>query len=343
MKKLLNTLYVLSEGNFLSLDGENVVVMNGSECAARFPLHTLENIISFSYKGATPALMGACAENNIGLSFYSPFGKFLARVSSLAHGNVLLRKEQYRIAASEEESFCFARNMVIGKVFNCRWTLERTIRDHALRVDLEKVKSVSQQLYEGVHKAESCKTEDTLRGIEGDLAAAYFSVFNEMILNQKEDFTFQKRNRRPPTDRINALLSFSYTILASDCANALESAGLDCYIGVMHEIRPGRKSLALDMMEEMRAPLADRFALTLVNMKYIRKEHFDIQKDGAVLLNDNGRRIFFTEWQKHKKEELQHPFLKEKINWGLVPHVQALLLARTIRGDLDAYPPFMWK
>jgi CRISPR-associated protein Cas1 len=343
MRKLLNTLYVMTEDCYLSLDGENVVILKGTDTLGRFPLHTLENIVSFTYKGASPALMGACAERAVGLCFFSPHGRYLASSGGRVQGNVLLRKEQYRISDSLERSCKYAKNMMIGKVFNCRWTLERTVRDHEMRVNAEQIKRISNELHEGIEKIRSSDSIDNLRGIEGELASRYFSVFDELIINQKTDFTFQVRNRRPPVDYVNALLSFTYTILTNDCANALESVGLDPYVGFMHRDRPGRKSLSLDLVEEFRGIMADRFVLTLINTKVIRKEHFDVQKDGAVLLNDAGRKQFFTAWQSHKKEQLTHPYLKEKMEWGMVPYVQALLLARTIRGDLDEYPPFLWK
>ena len=343
MRKLLNTLYVMTDSCYLTLDGENIVIQNGDKALGRFPLHTLENIICFTYKGATPALMGACAERKIGMSFFSPRGVFLARVVGKEYGNVLLRKEQYRISDDEKRSVAYAKNMIVGKVFNSRWSIERTLRDHAYRVDAEKMKQVSNNLYETLPKLDSVSGLDELRGIEGKAAEQYFSVLNDMILNQKEDFAFTRRNRRPPLDNINAILSFAYTILAGDCANALSSVGLDPYVGFMHGDRPGRTSLALDLMEELRPVLADRFILTLVNTKAIQVVHFERQKDNAVLLNEDGRKVFFNAWQNHKKETITHPYLKEKIEWGLVPYVQALLLARTIRGDIDEYPPFLWK
>ncbi len=343
MRKLLNTLYVMTDSCYLTLDGENIVIQNGDKALGRFPLHTLENIICFTYKGATPALMGACAERKIGMSFFSPRGAFLARVVGKEYGNVLLRKGQYRISDDEKRSVAYAKNMIVGKVFNSRWSIERTLRDHAYRVDAEKMKQVSNNLYETLPKLDSVSGLDELRGIEGKAAEQYFSVLNDMILNQKEDFAFTRRNRRPPLDNINAILSFAYTILAGDCANALSSVGLDPYVGFMHGDRPGRTSLALDLMEELRPVLADRFILTLINTKAIQAVHFEKQKDNAVLLNDDGRKVFFNAWQNHKKETITHPYLKEKIEWGLVPYVQALLLARTIRGDIDEYPPFLWK
>lgn len=343
MKKLLNTLYVLTEDCYLTLDGENVVILRDSETLGRFPLHTLENIVSFSYKGASPALMGACAERSVGLCFFTPQGRYLARTSGREQGNVLLRKEQYRISDNLDSSCRYAKNMIIGKVFNCRWSLERTVRDHELRVNAEQIRAISGELYDGIKTLQGCDSLDQLRGMEGELASRYFSVFDDLIINQKADFTFENRNRRPPLDNVNALLSFVYTILTNDCANALQSVGLDPYVGFMHRDRPGRKSLALDLVEEFRGIMADRFVLTLINTKVIRKEHFDTQKDGAVLLNDAGRKQFFAAWQAHKKEQITHPYLKEKMEWGLVPYVQSLLLARTIRGDLDEYPPFLWK
>ncbi len=333
----------MTDSCYLTLDGENIVIQNGDKALGRFPLHTLENIICFTYKGATPALMGACAERKIGMSFFSPRGAFLARVVGKEYGNVLLRKGQYRISDDEKRSVAYAKNMIVGKVFNSRWSIERTLRDHAYRVDAEKMKQVSNNLYETLPKLDSVSGLDELRGIEGKAAEQYFSVLNDMILNQKEDFAFTRRNRRPPLDNINAILSFAYTILAGDCANALSSVGLDPYVGFMHGDRPGRTSLALDLMEELRPVLADRFILTLINTKAIQAVHFEKQKDNAVLLNDDGRKVFFNAWQNHKKETITHPYLKEKIEWGLVPYVQALLLARTIRGDIDEYPPFLWK
>lgn len=343
MRKLLNTLYVMTDSCYLTLDGENIVIQNGEKTLARFPLHTLENIICFTYKGATPALMGACAERKIGMSFFSPRGAFLARVVGKEYGNVLLRKEQYRISDDDTRSVAYAKNMIVGKVYNSRWSIEQTLRDHAYRVDAEKLKQISNILYETLPKLDSAAGLDELRGIEGKAAEQYFSVLNDMILNQKEEFAFTRRNRRPPLDNINAVLSFAYTVLASDCANALSSVGLDPYVGFMHGDRPGRTSLALDLMEELRPVLADRFILTLINTKAIQAAHFERQKDNAVFLSDDGRKVFFNAWQNHKKETITHPYLKEKIERGLVPYVQALLLARTIRGDIEEYPPFLWK
>ena len=296
MRKLLNTLYVMTESCYLTLDGQNIVIQDGEKMLGRFPLHTLENIVCFTYKGASPALMGACAERKIGMSFFSPRGAFLARIVGKEYGNVLLRKEQYRISDDENRSIGYAKNMIAGKVFNSRWSIERTLRDHAYRVDAGKLKQISDTLYGTLPKIDGTLSVDELRGIEGKAAEQYFSVLNDMILNQKEDFFFTTRNRRPPLDNVNAVLSFAYTVLAGECANALSSVGLDPYVGFMHGDRPGRTSLALDLMEELRPVLADRFILTLINTKAIRAIHFDKQKDNAVLLNEDGRKVFFNAW-----------------------------------------------
>lgn len=343
MRKLLNTLYVLTESCYLTLDGENIVILDGEKMLGRFPLHTLENVVCFTYKGATPALMGACAERHIGMSFFSPRGNFLVRTVGKEYGNVLLRKEQYRISDDEDRSISYAKNMIIGKIFNGRWSVERTLRDHAYRIDEDKLRRSSVAMYDSLHKIEQASALDQLRGLEGKAAEQYYSVFDDMILNQKEDFAFTTRNRRPPLDNINAVLSFAYTVLAGECANSLYSVGLDPYVGFMHSDRPGRISLALDLMEELRPIMADRFVLTLINTKALQPSHFEVQHNHAVYLNDEGRKVFFNAWQNRKKDKITHPFLKEKMEWGLVPYTQALLLARTIRGDLEEYPPFLWK
>lgn len=343
MRKLLNTLYVTSEDYYLTYSNENVVVNRGNDVVTRLPLLNLEGIMCFSYAGASPALMGECTKRGIQLSFLTPNGRFLARVNGMTQGNVLLRREQYRSADDETHSCLLARNMITGKVFNCRWVLERALRDHALRIDQAQVKAVSQRLQQFLQLIPNATELVTLRGLEGEAASSYFSVFDELILSQKNDFAFDNRNRRPPQDNVNAMLSFAYTLLTSECASALEAVGLDAYVGFLHRDRPGRKSLALDLEEELRAPFADRLVLTLINNRTIQAKHFERQGGGSVFLSEDGRRIFLKHWQEKKRDEITHPFLKEKIPWGLVPYVQALLLARHIRGDMDAYPPFMWK
>ena len=343
MRKLLNTLYVTSEDSYLALENENVVVWQDETRKGQYPLQMLEGIVSFSYRGASPALMGECAGRGISLCFMTRNGRFLARVCGEARGNVLLRKKQIRVSDDPALSCQAARNMIFGKVYNCRWQIERTIRDHALRVEAEVLRSVSQQLAGQLEQISGCTELDRLRGLEGEASARYFSALDQLILNQKDSFSFDGRSRRPPTDPVNAMLSLLYTLLAHDCAAALESVGLDPYVGFMHRDRPGRQSLALDLMEEMRPIAADRLMLTLINTRMIQSRHFDRQAGGAVLLNEEGRKQLLSAWQSRKKEEITHPYLKEKIAWGLVPYAQALLLARYLRGDLDGYPPFLWK
>lgn len=343
MRKLLNTLYITSQDGYLALENENVVVWQDDERKGQYPLLMLEGIVSFSYKGASPALMGECAQRGISLCFMTQRGRFLARVCGESRGNVLLRKQQFRVSVDENASCQVARNFIFGKVYNSRWVLERTLRDHALRMEADGVKKVSQQLAGQLDTIVTCNDLNSLRGIEGELSARYFSVLDELILNQKDSFVFHGRNRRPPQDLVNAMLSFLYTILAHDCASALESVGLDAYVGFMHRDRPGRESLALDLMEELRPVFVDRFVLTLINTREIQSKHFQRQAGGVILMTDEGRKVILTAWQNRKKEEITHPYLKEKTPWGLVPYVQALLLARYLRGDLDGYPPFLWK
>ena len=343
MRHLLNTFYILSEDIYLSLEGENVVASRDRQAAARYPLHTLQNIITFSYAGASPALMGACAERQIGLAFCTPRGKFLARVCGENSGNVLLRRTQYRAADDPVQCCRISRTMIFGKLFNARWVMERTRRDHGLRVDGEKLISVSRQIYGLLPQVKEAASLEELRGLEGVGASAYFSVFNDMILGDKETFSFQGRSRRPPLDPVNALLSFAYSLLAHDCASALESVGLDSYVGFLHRDRPGRSSLALDLMEELRPCMADRFVLTLINNRQVKAADFLYMESGAVLLSEDGRKTFLNNWQERKKETLTHPYLGEKLPWGMIPYIQALLLARHLRGDLDTYPPFLWK
>ena len=343
MKKLLNTLFVLSEDSYLTLEGENILVRKEGAVAARFPLHTLEGICCFSYPGASPALMGACAQRGVSLSFLTPRGKFLARSCGSDNGNVLLRRAQYRLADDPWAGCRMASCFVCGKLYNARWVLERATRDHSLRVDVPRLKQVSSQLQQLLPAIEACQTTEELRGLEGKGAQLYFSVLDELILQDKTVFYLRERSRRPPMDAMNALLSFLYTLLAHDCASALEAVGLDSYVGFLHRDRPGRTSLALDLMEELRPVLADRLALTLVNRQVLTAKHFREEPTGGVFLTEEGRKQVLNAWQARKRETLTHPYLEEKISWGLVPYTQALLLARCIRGDLDAYPPFFWK
>lgn len=343
MKKLLNTLYVTSENSYLALDGENIVVLEDKQEIGRLPLHNLDSIVSFGYRGTSPALMGACAERNISLCYVSPQGKFLARVSGKTKRNVILREQQYKSSCDDKISFSIAQNCILGKVFNARWVLERSVRDHSLQIDADRVKDASEKLKNSLEYIRNCKSKEQLRGYEGEAASIYFSVFNELILQQKTNFVFSGRSKRPPMDNVNAMLSFVYTLLTNQIVSALECVGLDPYIGYLHTERPGRVSLALDLIEELRAVLADRFVLSLINKKIVSKKNFKVMENGAVLMDDELRKKLLTEWQNKKKESLTHPYLKEKIQWGMVPYVQAMLLARYLRGDLDGYPVFLWK
>jgi CRISPR-associated protein Cas1 len=343
MRRLGNTLYILSDDLFLTVDGMNVVAKRSGKEVGRIPLHTLSSIYSFSYMGASPALMGKCAEEGVGLAFFTPRGKFLADVSGMQKGNVLLRHAQSLMTLDGERTLEIAKHFIIGKVFNSKWVLERCIRDHGVRVDVNSLQRVSCHLSESLNSAERSMSIDALRGIEGDAAAEYFSVFNELILNSDSAFAFNGRNKRPPLDPVNAMLSLFYTVLALDCGSALRGAGLDPYIGFMHTDRPGRKSLALDCMEELRPVVVDRFVITCINNHTIKARHFERREGGEVALTDEGRKLLFDAWQSKKRETITHPYLREKMPWGLVPVVQAQLVAQYIRGDIDGYPPFLWK
>lgn len=343
MKRLLNTLYITTGNKYLSLDGENVVILEDQKEIGRIPLHNLQAIVTFGYTGASPALMGACVQRNIDLSFMSGNGRFLARVTGEVRGNVALRKQQYRISDDRKVSIQIARNFILGKVYNAKWVLERAVRDYPMRLDVETIKKKSDFLSQSMGKIRVCESADELLGLEGEAASVYFSVFDELILQQKEQFYFRGRNKRPPLDNVNAMLSFGYSLLAGMCGSALEAVGLDPYVGFFHTDQPGRMSLALDLMEEFRSIMVDRFVLTLINKRVMKEKYFIKKENGAVILTDEGRKTFLLAWQSKKQETIRHPFLDEKIEWGMAPYVQSMLLARYLRGDLDEYPPFFWK
>ncbi len=320
-----------------------MVLLKEQEKLGRLPLHNLESIVAFGYTGASPALMGYCAERNISITFMSMTGRFLARVIGESKGNVVLRKKQSILSNDPELSANIARNFIVGKIYNHKWMLERMTRDYPLRIDVERFKAASQHLSAIMLMIRDCEDLERLRGLEGQAALTYNQLFDHMILQQKEDFYFKTRSRRPPLDNVNAMLSLAYTLLANDVTAALEGVGLDAYIGFLHRDRPGRASLALDVMEELRGIYADRFVISLINKKVMTKEDFLQKENGAVLLTVDGRKKFLSAWQSKKQEKITHPYLGEKISWGLVPHVQSLLLARHLRNDLDEYPPFLWK
>jgi CRISPR-associated protein Cas1 len=342
MKKLGNVLYVTTPDAYLSLDGENIVIKKDQQSSTRLPLHNLENIVCFNYMGTSPALMGACVERNVGLCYLSPNGRFQARVSGRVKGNVLLRKKQYAVSENVHESVPIAASFLLGKIANSRKVLERALRDHAMLVNTPAISAVSVSLKEVLNHIQTCTTISDLMGFEGSAAKQYFSVFDQLILQQREAFTFTERSRRPPLDNMNSLLSFLYSLLTNEVASALEVVGLDPYVGFLHQDRPGRPSLALDLMEELRPVFADRLALSLVNRKQVNAKGFTQKESGGVLMDEATRKTVLSAWQERKKEEILHPYLKERIPFGLLPHVQAMLLARYLRGDLDAYPPFFW-
>lgn len=343
MRKLLNSLYITSPGAYLSKDGENIVVKIEEGESFRIPAHNIENILCFAHMGASPSLMAHCAEKGIGLAFFTPNGRFLARVSGPVSGNVLLRRTQYRWADDMDQSKKLAAGFILGKVANSRIVLKRAMREYQSDGDWTDVGQVAEYLKSRYRSIEIAENLDILRGLEGESARAYFSVFDSLIRNQKEHFVFAERNRRPPLDRVNCLLSLLYSLLRHEVQSALESVGLDPAVGFLHRDRPGRPSLALDMMEELRPVLSDRMALSLINRKQIQGSDFLIKENGAVLLKPEARKEILAAWQRRKREEIIHPFLNEKIPIGLIPYTQALLLARYMRGDLDGYPPFFWK
>ncbi|MBN1767360.1 MAG: type I-C CRISPR-associated endonuclease Cas1 [Prolixibacteraceae bacterium] len=343
MRKLLNTLYVTSPDSYLAKDGENVVIRVNDSERFRIPVHNIEGIVCFGYSGASPALMALCAERNVSLTFLTEHGHFQGRISGPVKGNVLLRRKQYRWADDNQKSLDISRIIIAGKIANSRNVVQRALRDHGNESNRKSLSEASEILSLRQKQVLKADSPETLRGLEGDAANTYFGVFNFLIVSQKDEFRMNGRSRRPPKDKVNALLSFVYTLLAHEVQSALESVGLDPYVGFFHVDRPGRPSLALDMMEEFRPYIADRLVLSIINRKQIASSDFIQHDDYNFILKDNARKEVLTAWQKRKQEEIQHPFLHETIPVGLLPYSQALLMARFIRGDLDNYPVFVWK
>ena len=343
MRKLMNVLYVTNPEAYLSKDGENLVVRISDEEVFRVPIHYLEGVVTFGHMGASPALLGMCVEKGVTISFLSQYGKHLATVEGLPKGNVLLRRKQYRWADSEFESATLASAFIIGKIANCRTVLRRFVSDYGEKVETEDIEEAGRLMARNVLKLSKGPMLDEARGIEGETARKYFSVFDKLIVNQKEQFYMRGRNRRPPLDNVNALLSFFYTLLLHETKAALQTVGLDPYVGYLHRDRPGRLSLALDLMEEFRPYMADRVVLSLINRQQVTGKDFIQKESGGVIIKEDARKTLLEAWQKRKQEELTHPFLQEKIPVGLLPYTQALLLARHLRGDIDRYPPFIWK
>jgi CRISPR-associated protein Cas1 len=343
MRHLLNTLYVMTQGSHLARDGETVLVRQENENRLRVPIHTLDSVVCFGQVSCTPPLMGFCAEHNVGLAFLSEHGRFLARVSGPARGNVLLRRAQYRAADDDRTRAEVARAMVSAKIANCRVVILRAARELDGQAEVAELERAGTRLAGILAGMAAGLPLDSLRGIEGEAAQCYFGAFDHLITAAKDDFFFRGRNRRPPTDNVNALLSFIYTLLVHDCVGALETVGLDPAVGYLHADRPGRPGLALDLMEEFRPVLADRLALSLINRRQVNGAGFQKSQSGAVVMDDATRKEVLVAWQKRKQEEIQHPFIGERIPLGLLPYVQALLLARHVRGDLDGYAPFFWR
>ncbi len=343
MKKHLNTLFVTTQGAYLAKEGECVLVRVEREDRLRLPVHTLDGIVCFGNVTCSPFLMGFCAERDVTVSFLSEYGRFLARVQGPVSGNVLLRRTQYRYADDQRQTAAISRSFVAGKVYNSRMVLQRALRDHSEKVDESALRAAVDRMAAILEHLQQDLSLDRVRGFEGEAAQIYFEVFDQLITSQKVDFFFRQRNRRPPLDRVNCLLSFLYTLLMHDVRSALESVGLDPAVGFLHRDRPGRPSLALDLMEEFRPFFADRLALSLVNLGQVKAKGFEIRESGAVLMDDETRKTVLIAYQKRKQDEIVHPFLQEKMQVGLLFYAQALLLARFLRGDLDGYPPFLWK
>ena len=343
MRKLLNTLYVSSQGSYLHKEGETVVVEREGDKVLQLPIHAIGDIVCFGNVLCSPFLLGFCAERDIAVSFLSEYGRFLASVRGPVSGNVLLRRQQYRMADEPATTRAIAENIVSGKLVNTRVVMNRAVRDHGGKIDSEAVHRASSAIDRIIDDLPRAADTDALRGLEGMAAAEYFAVFNELIVDQKDDFVFGERNRRPPLDPVNSLLSFIYTLLAHDVRSALETVGLDPAVGFLHRDRPGRPGLALDLMEEFRPAIADRLVLSLINRRQVAPAGFRRAESGAIVMDDATRKAVLVEYQSRKQDEVSHPYLDEKVPVGLLFFVQATLMARYIRGDIDGYPPFFWR
>lgn len=349
MKQLLNTLYVTTPDAYLSKEGQNVVVSVDQQRLFSIPIINVESIVTFGYQGASPGLMRLCAENGVALSFFSPAGRFVARSQGPVNGNILLRKRQFGVLDDMDERKRLSSRFIYGKVYNSRAILRRFVRDYPSDSNAVKVAEAAKSLQSWAFKIKSQPDLDVLRGYEGEAAAVYFEAMKYLVLSSESCFSFSGRSRRPPTDPFNAMLSFGYALLANDCASALEGVGLDPAAGFMHSLRPGRVSLALDLMEELRGFMVDRFVISIINNRQMAQSDFKIHthseddNPASVILTDDGRKKFLAAWQARKKVELTHPFIGEKVKVGLLPHIQAMLLARNLRKDLDDYPMFLIK
>lgn len=343
MRRHLNSLYVTTQGSYLSKDGETVLVRVGDELKLRLPIHNLEAIVCFGNVLCSPFLLGLCGDRGVCVSFLTENGRFLARVQGPTSGNVLLRREQYRRADDEADSAKITRNVLISKIANCRSVLKRALRDHPGSEGERRLEHAERALARHLQEVQEAVSTDQLRGLEGGAAREYFGCFDALVIQQREELPFKGRSRRPPLDPVNALLSFLYTLLVHDVSGALEGVGLDPQVGFLHRDRPGRPSLSLDLMEELRPFIADRLTLSLINRRQVQKSDFSAKESGAVLLTDKGRKKVLVAYQERKDDVITHPYLGEKTTVGMLPHLQARLLARYLRGDLDGYPAFVMK
>jgi CRISPR-associated protein Cas1 len=342
MKKILNTLYVTTPESYLQRDGENIVVSIEQNPVFRAPIHLFEGVVYFGYLGASPGAIELCIQNGVTVSLHSRSGRFLGRIVGPTTGNILLRKQQYRLADCEPEKAVVAPKVLLAKILNSRTVLLRARRDHVDKVE-DTLDASIERLAEIARLIQEERALNILRGYEGDAAQVYFGVFNSLLIGNDPLLSFNGRSRRPPLDPVNAVLSYMYAISAHDCTSALESVGLDSSAGFLHRDRPGRRSLALDLMEEFRACLIDRFVLSLFNRQQLKKRDFIFREGNTVLLQDDARKRILSSWQDRKQETIMHPWIKERVQVGLLPYVQARLLARFIQGDLDTYPSFIWK
>jgi CRISPR-associated protein Cas1 len=341
MKHLLNTLYITTQGSYLAREGETVLVRVEQETKLQLPIHTIGSIICFGQVSCSPFLLGLCAERHVSVSFLSVNGRFMARLEGPVSGNVQLRREQYRQADNLESSAIIARAVVIAKIANCRSVLLRAVRSYPEGEGVDELKITADYLNTQLQSLKEPLPLDSIRGIEGDAARNYFGVFKYLVIEQKAVFSFNRRSRRPPLDNMNAILSFLYTVLAHDVTSAIECSGIDPAVGFLHRDRAGRPGLALDIMEEFRPYIVDRLALTLINLKQIQAAGFQQTESGAVIMDDVTRKTVLVEYQKRKQEEIKHPYLGEDVAIGLLPHIQAMLLSRYLRGELDNYPAFI--
>lgn len=343
MRKLLNTIYLTQNDTYISKEGETIVFRLHNDKILQLPVHNIEGLVIFGNTTITPQMVQLCSEYKIHVSFISQTGKFLVKIQNPISGNVRLRKNQYNISDDKQESLKIAKNFCAGKIYNSRVVLRRLVRDHSESIDVPKIESACDNMYRTLNHLVNVTSLQELLGKEGDAAKQYYGVFNELILRKENSFIFNGRSRRPPLDEVNALLSYFYTLLSHECEAALECVGLDPQVGFYHQIRPGRSSLALDIMEELRPYIVDRFVVSLINNNQVNLNDFFIKENGSVLLVKESKSKFIQLWQQRKQEVIIHPFLKEKMEIGLIPYAQALILARYVRGDIDSYPPFLMR